>query len=173
MMNAETAIAMIPVILFNLILSFWLPGPDALTRYSYTEYHMGVDARLVVYAPDIRKAEEACTAAFKRIAELDSIMSDYRRDSELNRLCEKSGGPAVKVSADLYRVLRKAEEVSRRSEGAFDITVGPLIALWRNARKTGKLPTPGEIDTALKLVSWQHIHLESGNKVRLALKGMK
>src|ERR1041384_7152946 len=151
MMNAETAMAANTLILFNLILTLLFSAPErliarlpeGLTRHTYTEYHMGVDARLVVYAPDIRKAEEACTAAFKRIAELDSIMSDYRRDSELNRLCEKSGGPAVKVSADLYRVLRKAEEVSRRSEGAFDITVGPLIALWRNARKTGKLPTPG------------------------------
>src|SRR5438105_2189980 len=66
------------------------PAPaasDPLTRFSYTEYHMGVDARLVVYAPDRSRAEDACAAAFARIAALDSIMSDYRVNSELNRLC--------------------------------------------------------------------------------------
>src|SRR5438105_2150460 len=67
------------------------PPQSELTRFSYTEYHMGVDARLVVYAPNQQTAEDACRAAFARIAELDSIMSDYRRDSELNRLCARSG----------------------------------------------------------------------------------
>jgi thiamine biosynthesis lipoprotein len=67
----------------------------ALTRYSYTQYHMGVDARLTVYAPDQATAEDACAAAFARIAVLDSIMSDYRVDSELNRLCARAGGPPV------------------------------------------------------------------------------
>src|SRR5437016_3874376 len=53
------------------------PPAGALTRFSYTEYHMGVDARLVVYAPDQPAAEDAGAAAFARIAALDSIMSDY------------------------------------------------------------------------------------------------
>ena len=76
----------------------------------------------MVYASDQKTAEGACIAAFARIAELDSCMSDYRVDSELNRLCAKAGGPAVKVSPDLFIVLSRAREVSKLSNGAFDGT---------------------------------------------------
>jgi hypothetical protein len=74
--------------------------PRAESRFTYTQYHMGVDARLVVYAPDRPTAEDACAAAFARIAALDAIMSDYRRDSELTRLSARAGGPPVRVSTD-------------------------------------------------------------------------
>ncbi len=150
------------------------PRTDSLTRFSYTEYHMGVDARLTVYAPDQKTADDACAAAFERIAELDSIMSDYRPASELMRLCARAGGPPVRVSPDLFRVLRRAQEVSRQSDGAFDITVGPLVALWRTARKTHILPPPAEIERAWRLVGWRKVRLdESARTVQLAAPGMK
>src|SRR5262249_12314877 len=131
-----------------------------LTRFTYTEYHMGVDARLVVYAPDQRTAEDACAAAFERIAALDTIMSDYRRDSELMRLCARAGGPPERVSPDLFIVLRRAQEVAQRSGGAFDVTVGPLVALWRQARKTRALPDPSALERARRLVGWQKLRLD-------------
>jgi thiamine biosynthesis lipoprotein len=150
------------------------PQAGTLSRFTYTEYHMGVDARLVVYARDRASAEKACTAAFERIAALDTIMSDYRVDSELNALCAQAGGPPVRVSKDLFVVLRRAEQVSRRTGGAFDVTVGPLVALWRTARKTGVLPEPGEIAMARKLVGWRKVILDSKRRtVRLSTKGMK
>ena len=146
----------------------------ALTRFTYTQYHMGVDARLVVYAPDQPAAERACTAAFARMAALDSIMSDYRRDSELMRLCARAGGRPVRVSQDLFVVLRRAQEVAQRSAGAFDITVGPLIALWRKARKTAVLPGPAEIERARRLVGWRKLRLnDRARTARLAARGMK
>jgi thiamine biosynthesis lipoprotein len=150
------------------------PPSNALIRFTYTQYHMGIDARLVVYAPDQPAAEAACTAAFARIAALDSIMSDYRRDSELMRLCAQAGGPPVRVSPDLFLVLRRAQEVARHSGGAFDVTVGPLIALWRAARKTAVMPDPAELKRARRLVGWQKLRLdERARTVRLTLPGMK
>jgi len=135
---------------------------------------MGVDAHLVVYAPDQPTAERACTAAFARIAALDTIMSDYRPNSELMRLCDKAGGPPVRVSPDLFRVLSRAQDVSRLSHGAFDITVGPLIALWRKARKSGVLPDAAQIEQARHLVGYENIQLDEHTRsVRLALPGMK
>jgi FAD:protein FMN transferase len=148
--------------------------PDAPSRFTYTQYHMGVDARLVVYAPDQPAAERACTAAFARIAALDSIMSDYRRDSELMRLCARAGGAPVRVSADLFAILRRAREVAEKSGGAFDVTAGPLIQVWRTARKSGKLPAAREIEAARRLVGWRNLHLdESAHTARLAVPGMK
>lgn len=146
----------------------------ALTRFIYTQYHMGVDARLLVYAPDRPTAERAGAAAFARIAALDSIMSDYRRDSELTRLCARAGDPPVRVSADLFLVLRRAQKVAERSGGAFDVTAGPLIALWRQARKTTVLPDPAEIERARGLVGWRKLRLnEAARTAQLTARGMK
>ncbi|HTE17709.1 MAG TPA: FAD:protein FMN transferase [Armatimonadota bacterium] len=154
------------------------PPPEApgaaLTRFTYTQYHMGVDARLVVYAPDLATAERACTAAFARIAALDTIMSDYRRDSELMRFCARSGGPPVRVSPDLFLVLRRAQEVARRSGGAFDVTAGPLIRLWRSARKNAVLPAPAEIKRTRLRVGWKKLLLdERARTVRLTVRDMQ
>src|SRR4051794_21032944 len=104
--------------------------PSLLKRYEYREIHMGVAARLVVYAPSETRAQSACEAAFNRFAELEQVMSDYRPSSELMQLCAKAGGPPVTVSRDLFDVLTRAQNFSRKSDGAFDITVGPLVQLW-------------------------------------------
>ncbi len=134
---------------------------------------MGIDARIVVYASNQKAAETACEAAFIRVAELDSIMSDYRQESELMLLCAKAGGPPVRVSRDLFKVLKRAHEVSKRSSGAFDVTIGPLVKLWRKARKTGILPDPAEIDAARKRVGWQKMKLnERSSTVQLTVPGM-
>lgn len=146
--------------------------PEELIRFTFTEYHMGIDARMVVYAKDQATVEKACRAAFDRIAALDTIMSDYRRDSELNRLSAQSGGAHVAVSDDLFRVLKMAQQVSKQSDGAFDVTVGPVIQLWRAARRTGILPEPAEIEKARALVGWQKMELLQG-RVKLATLGMK
>ncbi|HLJ54504.1 MAG TPA: FAD:protein FMN transferase [Chthonomonadaceae bacterium] len=145
-----------------------------LTRYEYTEYHMGVDVRIVLYAPDKPEAETACAAAFERFAELDTAMSDYRVDSELNRLCAKAGGPAVRVSADLFRPLQRAQELARLSGGAFDATCGPVVRLWRKARKEKALPPPSEIAAAAARTGWRYVELNAAKRtVRLRKPGMQ
>src|SRR5437879_2813229 len=88
-------------------------------RFMLREVHMGTQFKVIVYAPDEAHATRAAHAAFARVAELDRTMSDYREDSELMRLCKKAGGDPVPVSAALFEVLRRAEEVSRLSDGAF------------------------------------------------------
>lgn len=135
---------------------------------------MGVAARLVLYAPDQAAAEAAGAAAFARIAALDSIMSDYRRDSEINRLAARAGGPAVRVSPDLFRVLRRAQAVAERSGGAFDVTAAPLILLWRAARKSGVLPEVEALARARRLVGWRRLRLDARKRTaRLTLPGIR
>lgn len=149
-------------------------GSDVLTRFSFTEYHMGVDARIVVFARNQAVAERACIAAFARIAELDTSMSDYRKDSELNRLCARAGAPPMKVSDDLFGVLERAQRISASTRGAFDVTIGPLVRLWRQARKFKVLPLPDEVESARALVGFRMVKLDSKRKtVSLAKKGMQ
>ncbi len=147
---------------------------DSRNRFEFKEYHMGVDVRIVVYSRDKGQAERACAAAYERFAELDSILSDYRIDSELMRLCSKSGIRSEGVSKDLFIVLQRAQEVAERSQGAFDVTCGPLISLWRTCRKTGVLPSEETLSKAKTLVGWRNMVLDSKRRTVFLLKsGMR
>ncbi|MEX2269964.1 MAG: FAD:protein FMN transferase [Vicinamibacterales bacterium] len=129
--------------------------------------------RILLHASDGSRAERAARAAFERIAELDRVMSDYQPDSEVRRL-ETAGRNWTPVSPDLLEVLTIAVSVARATEGAFDPTVGPLVALWREARKTGTLPAAPELDAARKLVSWRQLEINrAAGAVRLAQAGMR
>jgi FAD:protein FMN transferase len=134
---------------------------------------MGTIFRMVLYAPDPATAAKASRAAFDRIQTLDNIMSDYQPGSELRQLCDKAGGPPVKVSEDLFRVLAAAEQVSTRSHGAFDITVGPVVRLWRRARRRHELPDPERLAAARDLVGYEKVRLDpQARTVQLTKPGM-
>ena len=108
--------------------------PDTkLARYTFKELHMGTQFKIVLYAPDEVRAKGAAQVAFERIKRLDLIMSDYRPASELMQLCRQAGGEPVRVSNELFFVLSRAQEVAKKSDGAFDVTVGPIVRLWRRA----------------------------------------
>lgn len=147
---------------------------EQLTRFTLVEYHMGIDARLVVYASSQDVANRACEAAFKRIAELEQAMSDYRQTSELMQFCSKPRGTRVKLSPDLFKVLERSQHISKQTGGRFDCTIGPLVQLWRKARKSKVLPTTEEILAAKRLVSYRFLHLDRRNQTAwLDRDGMK
>ncbi len=134
-----------------------IASPNATQRFEYTEIHMGVEARVVLHAPDAASAKQAARAAFDRIAILDSILSDYRPDSELMRVCADGRTGRRTVTPDLYRVLRRARDIAMRSDGAFDVTVGPLVRLWRQARHEHRLPDPSSIAAAMNRVGHAYL----------------
>jgi thiamine biosynthesis lipoprotein len=148
-----------------------------LNRYEYEEPHMGTRFRIVLYAPDQSAADKAAKEGFARVAELNRIMSDYLATSELSLLCKKfedKAGEPVKVSDELFFVLDKAQEVSKLSDGAFDVTVRPLVLLWRQARRTQSLPDAKELAQAKSLVGYRKIEIDSQNKtVKLTVPGMQ
>ncbi len=146
-------------------------GPQ---RFHFTEPHMGTTFGVTVWADDEATARAAAKEAFARASALNSIMSDYLPTSELMRLCGKAGGPAVKVSPELFTVLERAGRVSVETEGAFDVTVGPVVRLWRRARKTIRLPEKEALDKARALVGYKMMHLDAkGRTVRLEKAGMQ
>ena len=135
---------------------------------------MGVQVRLVVWTADEATARSACAAAFTRIAELDGVMSDYRPDSELMRLCDQAGGAAMPVSADLFVVLERAQALAERSDGAFDVTAGPIVRLWRQARRSGQMPAAQALDKARRVTGWRRLRLDPRQRVaQLLTAGMQ
>lgn len=142
----------------------------SLQRFEFTQPHMGTLFKIVLYASEKSTANRAVEAAFDRIAELDHIMSDYQASSELMQLCQQAGGPPVRVSEDLYQVLTAAQEMARRSDGAFDITVGPVVQLWRRARRQHELPQAARVAQALELVGYEKLRLDARNRTAQLLK---
>lgn len=147
---------------------------SAWNRYEYNELHMATRFQIILYAPDQATADQAAVAAFERVAELDLIMNDYNPESELSKFSRQSAGSLTPLSSDLMDILKKGQIVSRKSKGAFDVTIGPMVQLWRQARKTKILPSPEAIAKASSLTGYGKLKLDS-RKQRAALEvsGMK
>jgi FAD:protein FMN transferase len=143
-------------------------------RFEYSLPRMGTIFRIEMYAASDEEASKAAEAAFDRAEQLEQTMSDYRADSELARLMRDGTAAPFPVGNDLYSALAKSLWVSKLSGGAFDVSIGPLVDLWRSARKNGRLPDPGEIARAKALVDYRNIELDPVHHTALLKRaGMK
>jgi thiamine biosynthesis lipoprotein len=137
--------------------------------HEFAQVHMGLPVRIRLYSSTEEAAGTAAAAAFARIAALDQMMSDYRPDSELRRL----GSAWSPVSRELFEVLEQSIAIADATGGAFDPTVGPLVALWREARQRHRLPEATAIDAARGLVGWRLVELDAARPaVRFAREGV-
>ncbi len=148
---------------------------EDLQKFVFEKAEMGLPFRISLYAADEALARAGADAAFERIAVLNSVMSDYDSDSELSRLSRTSGqGKAVPVSGDLWRVLSRAQDFAVRSDGAFDITVGPLVNVWRRARRKQELPSPELLAEMKARVGYRKLRLDpAGRTAELLVPEMR
>lgn len=146
----------------------------ALDRFEQSQVHMATVVKVVVYAPSPAAATAAADAAFARVKELNEILSDYVDESELNRFCRTGVDRKLKLSPELFAVLERAQYWHRESGGAFDVTAGPLIRIWRLARKTKHLLSAKRIEETKKLVGGEKLLLDSNEQTgQLTQKGMR
>lgn len=146
-----------------------------LNRFEYSERHLGVDVKLTLYAEREAVANDAAGAAYSRISELNRVLSDYDNDSEAMRLCRTARpGMPVAVSEDLWNALQAARRFSEATDGAFDVTAGPLTKLWRRARRRNEFPDPQLLADARKSVGYKLItYHDDARAVELARPGMQ
>jgi len=135
-----------------------------LSRIEMTEPQMGTQMRLVVYADDEPRARTAMRAAFDRVADLNRTLSDYQPTSELMRLCARAGQGPIAISPDLFHILDAAQTLARRTNGAFDVTSGPLTHLWRRARRFSEVPDTSRVTEARALSGFHHLHLDAATR---------
>jgi len=140
------------------------PTDASWARHEYSQIVMGVLARVTVYSKDEAAAREGVKAAFAEMNRCDAMLSDYRRDSQLSRVNESANAPHLLelfsetgVSPDFEAVLLKAQHFAALSDGAFDITCGSVVNLWRSARRSGQLPTAAEIEAARRATGWHRM----------------
>lgn len=136
-------------------------------RFEGVEPHMGTLVRITVYTPGPAEAKAAFRAAFDRIGELDRTLSDYKPDSELNEITRTAVGWPARVSDDLFAVLQASQELAAATGGAFDITQGPVVRLWREARTTGRLPEAAALAEARRRTGFRKLHLNTGERTVL------
>jgi FAD:protein FMN transferase len=146
------------------------PPPEPLERFRFSSPHMGAMFQITLYAPDAARAEAAAEAAFQRIARLEDVMSDYMADSELMRLAAEPAGTVVPTSKDLFRVLQRAQEIAEATDGAFDVTAGPLTRLWRFSRKRNVLPSNTALAAASDALGWRHLQLDATQRTVTLLR---
>lgn len=131
-----------------------------LQRFQDAQVHMGTSFQVVAYAPDESAAATAFAGAFARIAALDALLSDYKPESVVSQLSAAS--PTQRsVDTDVFAVLERAQHFSRLTDGAFDVTVGPLTKLWRRARRRNQLPDPLLLADARQAVGYAFLKLTS------------
>jgi thiamine biosynthesis lipoprotein len=132
-----------------------------LSRFEFNEPHMGTLFSITLYAHDAGEANAAAEAAFAEVAKLDHMMTDYDPASELMQLCHRPVGEPTRVSPELFELFGESLRVARETDGAFDITVGPLVRAWRAARKNKVLPDATELARLQKSVGYEHLRLDA------------
>lgn len=152
-----------------------IPAEPEQIRYEFAEPHMGTAFKIILYASDPVLAETAADTAFSRIHEIDQSMSNYREDSEINRLFspDRSYPDTVEISTDLWNVLQYGQSVSRITRGAFDMTAGQLTKLWRRAFRQKERPGDQEISNALQSAGFERFFLLGNNRIVLNHPGFR
>jgi len=152
-----------------------LASEPELHRFQYEQVHMGQAVKLLLYAADEPTANLAAESAYARIAQIDEIMSDFKPNSELSLLSQSAGmGRPLPVSGELWFVLDRAQQLAADSDGAFDVTVGPYVRLWRRARRTREFPSAERLAEARGAVGFKLLRLDAENKTaELLAAGMR
>lgn len=147
-------------------------------RIRRTRIQLGTRVTVTVVHPDAEVARETVDATFQEMERLESILSRYRPETPVSRLARE--GAITDASPELVEVLARARELSERTDGAFDVTVAPLLDLYgarAETRRAGpggeSLPAPAEVDAALSLVDFRQLRLGPGEgEVALERPGM-
>jgi FAD:protein FMN transferase len=134
---------------------------------------MGTTYTVAVYGGDRYALDATIEEAFEEIRRLDQVMSNYREDSEWSRINRLAAREPVAVSPETFDLLGRCIEYSKASDGAFDITVGPLMKVWGFYQGTGRVPHRAEIRDAMARLGWQNVQLNEKNRtVRFLRAGL-
>ena len=147
------------------------PGHRQVVRRAH--YVMGTIFEITAYGADREETVAAVEQSFTAIRQADEILSHYRAESDLMRLNRSASQGTVTVDRDLYRVLEEALRFARLSEGAFDVTVGPLVRLWSEAAGRDRAPSEQEILETRKRVGSAKVELLPELQVRFAQRGLE
>ena len=144
-----------------------------LKRFQFSQIKMGSPFNIIIYHHDSAQALEAANECYALIDSLNNIFSDYSSTSEIRLLSQQLINKEIPVSDELFSVLTKSKEAWRKSGKTFDITMGALSSVWRNANSEERFPSKKEIRKAKRSIGYQNLELNAERKtVFFKRKGM-
>lgn len=133
-------------------------------RYEDSRVSMACVYAIVVYGHDQTPLEQAVNAALDEVDHIDRLMSNYKKESELSRVNRDAAKSPVKVDRELFDFIAECLRYSRESDGAFDVTVGPLMKAWGFFRGEGRMPSEAELAEARNRIGYQRVILNQKDK---------
>jgi len=140
------------------------PSDSEVLRLRQSVSAMGATFSIALHGRDRDRMEAAVRAAFDEVRRLDRLLSNYRPDSEWSLVNRRAAHHPVAVSPELFQLISVCLEQSRRTDGAFDITVGPLKRAWGFYRGTGSVPTAEALSAARRHVGHRFVQLDAANQ---------
>ncbi len=142
-------------------------------RFDFESVQMATKFRLSLHAENRETAEKAAEDAFEHVAALTSVFSDYEPYSELNRLNATKPSVPFKASPELLDIVTRSLEISKLTDGAFDITCGNVTRLWRSMKNRKQLPPPDRLATAKAAMDWKAVKVDAqASTITLTKPGM-
>ena len=135
--------------------------PRTLFRHEASRMSMACAYAIVAYGDDAGALPGIVEASFDEVDRIDRLMSHYKPESPLSRLNRDAGDGAVAVDPELFDFIAEALQYARESDGAFDITVGPLMKAWGFFRGDGRVPGRAELSDLRGRVGYQHVVLNA------------
>ncbi len=152
------------LISFFLIASFVHGAENQVLVYK-KKYIMGTVFEVVAYDQSSEHASDAIEKAFQEIVRIDDLLSNYKPDSALSNLNRSAHFHAEKVPSDLYRVIDQAVQFSRLSDGKFDISIAPLVDLWKAALRGEGTPSRARQEEVRSCVGYERIELTPPDRI--------
>ena len=149
-----------PFIYTIALLVFSTPFLNAQTRkFSYSEMKMGSAFNLIIVSTDSNKANHFARQSCELVDSLSHIFSNYDSSSELSKINASAGLLPYKMSTAMLDLVQKSQYAYIQSKGAYDISIGPLSSLWRNARKAKLFPEASTVLATKKLVGLNQVKI--------------
>ena len=180
MNNIKKQIFLTVLILFQLISSLIFSGVSFAQQPKYevktTKYLLGTEIDITAIHSDIDSMKKAMYFAFREIERIQGVMSVQIDTTEASKINFYAGISPVKVSQEMYSIIKRSIDYSEKYNGIFDITIGPVSELWgfSSDKKITELPDRNLLDSLVKLVDYKMIILDpEDTSVFLLKKGMK
>lgn len=142
-----------------------LPGPIRETTSEEKMVHrnrgrllMGTFLEIQAFGPSEASMDHAMNLAFEEVVRIEQLLSTYRPDSIISKLNQHGAEKPVSLNREVFDLLERSKEITSQTKGAFDITVGPIVQLWRHAKEG--IPDVTAIEQSTKNVGMHHVQLD-------------
>jgi len=121
---------------------------------------MGTRFTVYLYDTEAEREHEVFQAVFEEIERIEKTFSRFLASSEIVRINDEASQGPVVTDPEVFNLLVFAKELSEKTEGAFDITIGRLSRAWGFAERRPAIPSPDTLRAAEAAVGWRHLNLD-------------